>query len=333
MYRGSRYLTLLLALPTLVALGGCGASGNEESGQQDFRTSLQMGTASPGGVYFPLGTQYATILEGKIDVEGLSVTAVETEASVENIANVERGENQLGIAQNNVGINAVNGEGEFEGAEVTNVGLMGSLYPETLHVITLESTGIESIADLEGKTIAIGPPGSGSNVAAKQLLSAYGINDYDGLSEGFQSGRSKLRDRNIDAVIEIMGVPYSGIQELAATNDAKLIPIDDSQLQSILDQTNYEEYVIDPGIYDFLDEPVQTLSAFACMFGSTTQISEELGYKITKTMYESSDQLTLPQKQVIGPQNALLGRGQMPLHPGARRYFQEEGLQIGRAHV
>jgi len=334
--RSRRYAAALsLAFVAALLLTACGApsgsggGGNGGGGgnEQDFQTNLQLGTGSTGGVYFPLGQELANIWEDNVEAEDFGVNAVETGASVENLASISRGELQLGIAQNNTGVQAVNGEGEFDGAAVENVGFMGQLYPEAIQVITLESTGIESIEDLEGRRVAVGPPGGATREAADLVLGAYGIEDYQATQEGFDDAKAKLQDGNIDASIEVLGVPGSSVQELqASTGEAVLLPISDEAISNIEEQSGYESYEIPAESYDFLDGPVQTVSAFACMFGSTNQVSEDLGYRLTSSMYENADQLTLPQKEFITVEDALTGRGELPLHPGAERYFEEQGI-------
>ena len=155
--------------------------------------------------------------------------------------------------------------------------------------------------------------------------------DYEAFEEDFSTAQTKLQDGNLDASIEVVGVPSASISELqATTGEVKLIPIDSEEQQQISDESGYRPYEIPAEAYEFLDGPSQTVSAFATMFGSTTQVSEDLGYEITKTMFEQADQLTLAQKQFIVLDSALEGRGDLPLHPGAERYFQEEGILEGQ---
>lgn len=302
---------------------------NGDNGDDGHAVDLQMGTGSTGGVYFPLGQEYATIFADTIDVDGLDVSAVETGASAENLAKIARGEHQLGISQTNTAADAVNGDGEFDGAELDNIGFMGRLYPEAAQIITLESTGIESVEDLVGKTVSVGPPGGGTREAAEQILSAHGVEegDYDAIDEGFEDARTKLQDGNADASIEVLGVPAGSLGELAATaGDVKLISMDDSKIADIVDNSQLEEYEIPESTYDFIDEPINTVSVFAAMYGSTDDISDDLGYELTRSMYENVDDLSLDQKDLIDPEEATRGQGDVPLHPGAERYFEEEGL-------
>lgn len=328
-------LTLILSLGLIACGGGDGGGqgngggGDGGGGETDYQTDLQLGTGSTGGVYFPLGQEMATIIPENVDVEGFNISAVSTGASVENLAKISQGELQLGLAQNTTAYDAVNGEGEFEGNEVTNAGFMGQLYPEAVQVITRESTGITSIDQLKGKRIAVGPPGGGTAAAAKLVLSTYGIEDgdYQAFEEGFSDAKAKLQDGNIDAAIEVLGVPGSSIQELqATTGDVVLLPIEGDAQQQVVENSSYDAFEIPADSYGFLDEPVPTVSAFAVLFGSTTQVSPDLGYQITKALFENADQITLPQKQFITLDSALEGRADLPLHPGAEKYFKEEGV-------
>ncbi|AHY47801.1 TRAP transporter solute receptor, TAXI family [Rubrobacter radiotolerans] len=326
-------LLTVIFLSAALGLAACGApqgsGGGGGGGEEDFITDLQLGTGSVGGVYFPLGQEIATILSDNIDVEGFNVSSVETGASVDNLAQIARGDLQLGLAQNNTAQEAVAGEGEFEGAAIENAGWMGQLYPEAISIITLESTGIESVEDLEGQRIAIGPPGGATRAAAELVLASAGIEEgeYQAFEEDFGTAQTRLQDGNLDASIEVVGVPSSGISELeAVTGEVRLVPLTDEQISYIEENSGYQEFEIPQDAYDFLEEPVPTVSAFSTLFGSTTQISEDLGYEITKTLYENADEITLAQAEFITIEDALLGRGDLPLHPGAERYFREEGV-------
>src|SRR5699024_4822065 len=317
-------------------LSACGDSGQGSSGGSDSSgdsaepmTNLTMGTGSVGGVYYPLGGEMANLFTDNIDVEGFDVSSVESGASVENIAKVQSGDYQLGIAQNTTLINAVNQKGEFEGKTTDKVGVIGSLYPEALQVVTLESTGIESIEELKGKKVAIGPPGGATREAAELVLSAYGIEkgDYEAYEEGFGDAKSKLQNGTIDASFAVVGVPSSTTDELAnATGEVKFLDIEGDALQKVLDNSQYEAYTVEPGTYEWQEEPAETITAMALLLGSTEQVSEDLAYKMTKTLYEKSDEMTIEQASLITQDNAMTGVGELPLHPGTEKYFKEVGI-------
>lgn len=321
------------ALTAALALGlaACGSdddsSGAADSGgSEDFVTDLTFGTGGTAGVYFPLGTEYANLFEEHID--GVSVNAIETGASVDNLGRIAQGEMQLGLTQNNTAIEATKGEGEFDGLTIDNAGWLGQLYPEAAQVITLESGGFESIEDLKGKRISVGPPGSGTRAVAEAILSAHGIEvgDYEAFEESFGDARAKLQDGNLDASIEILGVPAGSLGELAATHDVKLLPIEASIAEQIAAETAFEPYTIPADTYEFTDADVSTLSVFAGVVASTTQVSPDLAYEITKVLYEHAGDISLAQSDLISIDDALLGSDGLELHPGAQQYFEEQGL-------
>ena len=153
------------------------------------------------------------------------------------------------------------GSGDFEEVgKLNNVGWMGQLYPEAAQIITLEKSGFNSVEDLKGKKIAVGAPGSGTAAVAKLILDAYGFKegDYEPYEESFADARSKVQDGNIDASIEILGVPAASLSELAANAKVKLLPIDKDKAEKIAAETEYEAYEIPGGSYDFAKDPVQT---------------------------------------------------------------------------
>ncbi|ASN07159.1 TAXI family TRAP transporter solute-binding subunit [Virgibacillus necropolis] len=328
--------SFVLILAIGMILSACGDSGNGGGSSSDGGgegaepvTNLTLGTGSVGGVYYPLGGEMANLWTDNIDVEGFDVSSVESGASVENIAKIEAGDFQLGIAQNTTMLDAVAGAGEFEGKKIENVAVIGSLYPEAVQVATLESTGIESIADLKGKKVAIGPPGGATRAAAELILKAYGIEegDYEAYEEGFGDAKSKLQNGTIDASIEVVGVPSSSTDELqAATKEVKLLNIEGDALKEVTENSQYETYTVEPGTYDWLDEPVQTVTAMALLIGSKDQISEDLAYQLTKTLYEKAGDMTIAQAKLITKENALKGVGDLPLHPGTEKYFKEAGI-------
>lgn len=326
-----RTFTVIGPITALGLLAACsddggGSNGNGGGGEGDFVTDLTFGTGGTGGVYYPLGGEYASIYESNID--GITVNYTDSGASVENIGKIFQGEWQLGISQSDTANAAVTGAGEFEGAQVDNLGWIAALYPEAAHIVTLAGTGIETVEDLKGKRIAVGDVGSGTRNVSDAILAAAGINDgdYEPFEQDFSSSLNLLRDGNIEASIFVVGTPTGSLGDLAATNDVKLVSMDEAQAQGVADESLYDVYTIEPDAYDFLTEPVTTLSVAAALVASNTQISPDLGYELTKATFEHAGTITLPQSELISHDYALFGRGDVPLHPGAEKYYQEQGL-------
>lgn len=292
----------------------------------DNDTQLQLGTGSPGGTYYPLGTEIANVVSAEVD--GLSVSAVSSGASVENLSMIGSGEMDLGMTVHLPAQDALNGEGPFE-TPVTNFGFMGHIYPEVMQVVTTKDSGITSIADLAGKRVAIGPAGSGTQDAARLILEAYGINDgdYEEFPEGFGNAAGQLQDGNIDALFGLLGLPASAVTELAINRDVVILNIEGEALDYVLANSGYGHLEIPASSYDFLDAPVSTITAYAVLVGSTDSIDEDLGYKITKAMFENATKVSHDQAQHLTIDNALNGSEGLPFHPGAEKYFKEIGLR------
>ncbi|QKS71800.1 TAXI family TRAP transporter solute-binding subunit [Paenalkalicoccus suaedae] len=305
-----------------------GNNGNAASGDVDVN-NLQLGTGSVGGTYYPLGQEMATTISNNIEgFDGFDLSAVSSGASVDNIVGILQGEMDLGMTVHLPAVDSLTGAGDFEGVEVDNFGFMGHIYPEVMQIVTTADSGIESIADLEGASINIGPPGSGTQAAARLILEAYGLEDgdYEPFEEGFGDAAGRLQDGNLDASFGLLGLPDSSIEELSISRDITLIPISDEGMAYIEENSGYGSLSISADSYDFLEEDVQAMTAYAVLVGSTDTISEDLGYAITKALFENSGDITHPQGANLTTENALLGSDDLPMHPGAERYFEEAGI-------
>ncbi len=322
-------MSLLLVLFLVIAAGCSG--GEQTSGEKKSsggkQIDLLMGTGSQGGTYYPLGNEMANVWNKNI--ERVNVTATESGASVENLAKISNGQFDLGMTVNLPANDALEGKGDFKGRKVDNFAFIGHIYPEVLQIVTRERAGIESIADLKGKRIAIGPPGSGTQAATKAVLAAYGIHDGDYIAyqEGFGDAKAKLQDGTIDASFGLLGLPDSGINELQATvGDVKVLEITGEELKEIEKTTGYTAYTITAGTYEWLKHDAQTVSAFAILVANTDSVDDELAYELAKVMIEKADQNTHAQARHMTKENALNGLGNLPLHPGAEKYYKEAGI-------
>ncbi|MBU9721846.1 MULTISPECIES: TAXI family TRAP transporter solute-binding subunit [Bacillaceae] len=314
---------LALVLTASLVLAACGDDDVDIS-------NLQMGTGSTGGTYYPLGGEMATVINNNIEgYEDFDLSAVSSGASVENLSEIAQGNFALGMTVHLPAVDALTGDGDFEGVEIENFGFMGHIYPEVMQIVTPANSGVETIADLAGKNVAIGPPGSGTQAAAKLILEAYGLEDgdYNAFEEGFGDAAGRIQDGNLDASFGLLGLPAGSIDELALQRDVRLIPITAEGLQYIEANSGYGALTIPADSYDFLEEDVQAITAYAVLVGSTDLIDEDLGYAITKALFENSDQISHSQGANLTKENALLGSEGLPIHPGAARYFEEAGIQ------
>lgn len=182
-----------------------------------------------------------------------------------------------------------------------------------------------------GNNIAIGPPASETNTASKLILDAYGVEegDYKAYQEGFGDAADGVQDGNIDVSIGILGIPAGNIESLqASTGDVKMLGLSDEAISHIEENSGYKRFTIPQDTYDFLDSDVETVAAYAILMGNTDTIDEELGYKLAKIMIENADENTHAQSKQMTLENALRGSEGLPIHPGAKRYYEEQGLTV-----
>ncbi|WP_290815697.1 TAXI family TRAP transporter solute-binding subunit [Halovivax sp.] len=292
----------------------------EEGGQ-----ILVWDAGGTGGTYFPLSGEFKTIVEGETP-HGLQVQS--TGASVENVGSLAREDADFALIQNDINFFAYEGTGleEFEGNPIENLRGVASLYPETIHVLTEEGAGYESIADLEGATINTGDLGSGTQVNALQILETAGVTDFDEQNADFATAADQLRDGDIDAAFIVGGWPVGAVEELATTADIDVVAIGDDLREELLDEVEFfAEDEIPGGTYDGVDEDVETVSVQA-MITTHEAVDEDIVEEVTAAIFDNADDVTI-KAEFIDLDSALDGMS-IPLHPGAEAYFDAQGVEL-----
>jgi hypothetical protein len=293
-------------------------------------TFMTMGTGSPGGVYYPLGGGMSVVIQKTVD--GVRCAAESTGASVENSRLVGLGDTDMGMVMGSVGYKAVQGLDPFQ-KKYPLVALF-QMYPAPEHIVTTKDTNITSLADLKGKKVSIDVPGSGCSTMAKVILQEFG---YD-LDEDLQLAHlsqsesvQALKDGVIDACFFNFAYPASAVMDLAATRDIVLIPVSGDLADKIVKKHPYYLKTSIPGeTYDGVDKDVLCIGDSNVMVAHK-DMDEELAYKVTKAIFENVDQGKYalanihPIAKQLTPQHAV--NSPLKLHPGALRYFKEQGAQ------
>lgn len=313
MKKKSLFFSIAIILIASIALMGCSK-----------KEYLSMLTGGTGGTYYPLGGGMAKIINDKAD--NVEIDAKSSNASADNVKALQDGEDEVAFTQTDVMSNAVEGENEFEDNEVDNVLAMGSLYPETIQIVTTEEAGIESVEDMEGKAVSVGAPGSGTYVNAEQILEIHGLSmdDIDAQNLDFDESTGGIQDGNIDAAFITAGTPTGSVEGLGATEDISIVPIEQDKVEELVDTyPYYAEDTVEEGMYD-LDEDVETVAVLA-MLTVAEDVDEDTVYEMTKAIYENTDSIGHDKAGEISLDTALDGIG-IDLHPGAEKYFEEEGV-------
>ena len=298
------------------------------------RTFLAVATGGTAGVYFPLGAALAEIWSSR--VPGVQATAQTSGASVANIQLIARGDVGVAFVQNDIAYYAFHGIEMFmdrvnnRPQPVANLRGMAMLYPETIQVVTLRGKGIRSIADLRDRRVAVGAPGSGTEVNARQILRAFGLGYYNIREDflNFAEAADQLKDGVIDAAFITAGIPTAAVQDIAAVRDLMLLPIP----REVVDQLRepypyYTSVTIPANTYRGQDAPVETAAVMA-MLVTRQEMSEDLIYTLTKALWENLERLQAAHARGRDISPATARRG-MPItmHAGALRYYRERGIQ------
>lgn len=297
------------------------SEGSEGSG--DTPEFLSLLTGGTGGTYYPLGGEIAKFIS---DETGINTDSPSSNASADNMVALQNEDAELAFVQTDVMSNGIEGINAFDGNAIDNVLALGSLYPETIQIVTTADSGIESVEDLEGKTVSVGAPGSGTYINAEQILEVHGLtmDDIDAQNLDFDESTGGIQDGNIDAAFITAGTPTGSVEGLGATEDVSIVPISQEKIDELVEAyPYYAPDTIEAGTYG-LEEEVQTVAVYA-MIAVIDSLSEDVVYDITKAIYDNAESITHAKGEFISKENALNGINTEYLHPGAEKYFKEIG--------
>ena len=319
-----RWITALAAIVAGFAVATAGAQGT--------KTRLSIGTGGTGGVYYPLGGGLAAVISKY--VPGVEATAEVTAGSIANLQLIGAKRSELAFTMADAAWDAYNGLAKFSGKKVP-IRTLVVFYPNRMHVVTVESTGIQKFTDLKGKRVSTGAPASGTEVMAMRLIEAHGLDpDKDMTRERLSVAESvnAVKDGKIDAFFWVGGVPTPAITDLAATPGRKIRLIDHGAGAEKLRSKYGPIYVqnkILAGAYPGQEQDATNVDVWNLIV-VPEDADENLVYQITKTMFEKKDELVRVHKDAgfLDLQNQTTGASPLPFHPGAIRYFKERGLKF-----
>jgi TRAP transporter TAXI family solute receptor len=294
--------------------------------------TMSIGTGGTGGVYYPLGGGLANVLSKTIP--GLQATAEVTGGSVDNLKLIDTGQSELGFSMADAALDAFKGEDKFKSHKVAVRTLM-VLYPNRMHVVTIEGTGIEKMADLKGKRVSTGSPGSATEVMAFRLIEAEGLDkDKDMKRERLGAAESvnAIKDRKIDAFFWVGGLPTAAVTDLGATPGVKIKLIDHADAVAKMNAKYGNLYAADvipaktyPG-----QEKDNKIAVVWNILVSGDKMSDETAYNIVKTIFDKKSDLVAVHKeaQTFDLKYQLKANSPIPWHPGAVKYFTEHGVKM-----
>ncbi len=293
---------------------------------------LSVATGGTGGVYYVMGGGMAQIISKH--VPNTEATAEVTAASVDNCKLIQAGKADLALIMADTGYNALKGLEKFKAGGPVPLRTVAVLYPNYMHFVTLDGSGIRSMADLRGKRVSTGAPGSGTEVKALRVLESYGINaDKDIKRERLSVAESAgaLKDRKVDAFAWDGGLPTAAVLDLAATPGIKAKILNNADhFDKMIEKYGpvYFKTTIPKAIYPHMDADAQVVGV-ANLLVCNEKMDPGLAYNIAKALLEHQPDLVTVHKEAknFTLANATVGSS-LPFHPGAVKYFQEKGVKI-----
>jgi len=299
---------------------------------QAQQNTLSIVTGGTGGVYYPLGGGLANILTK--NTPGLSATAEVTGGSVDNLKLVGAGRADIGFSQVDAAVDAINGQDKFKGSP-TKVRALAVLYPNQMHVVTVEGTGVKTMKDLKGKRVSTGSTGSATEVMAFRLIEAAGLDREKDVKRerlGVAESVNAIKDRKIDAFFWVGGIPTAAVTDLAATPGTSLVLIDHAEfLKPMNDKYGplYSETEIPAGSYAGQPQANKNVSVWNLLVADE-RLPDAVVQNVLKTLFDRIDDMIAVHSEAksIKLSNQSMAKASIPFHPGAVKFFAERGVKV-----
>ncbi len=317
-------MKLVTRIAASIFLAGAAATAQAQN--------LSIATGGTGGVYYPLGGGMAAVLSKYVD--GMQATAEVTGGSVANLQLIGTAKPYIALTMSDATLDAYKGEDKFKGKPVPVRTLM-ILYPNRMHVVTLDGTGIRRMADLKGKRVSTGSGGSATEVMAFRVIEAAGLDkDKDMRRErlGVAESAAALKDRKIDAFFWVGGLPTAAVTDLASSPGIRIRLIDHADLVPAMNKKYGNLYVKDTigkDVYRGMERDNDQATVMNLLVAHE-KMDDKTAYNIVKTIFDKRDELIRVHKEAenIKLENQKKEASPVPWHPGAMKYFAEKGLKL-----
>jgi TRAP transporter TAXI family solute receptor len=294
--------------------------------------TISIATGGTGGVYYPMGGGIAAVLSKY--VPGMSATAEVTGGSVDNLKLIGSGKPYIGFAMADASQDAYRGEDKFKDHKVPLRTLM-VLYPNRMHIVSVEGRGVAKMSDLKGKRVSTGSPGSATEVMAFRLIEAAGLDkDKDMKRErlGVAESVNAIKDGKIDAFFWVGGLPTAAVTDLANTPNTKIKMIDHADLVPAMNKKYGNLYVQDTipkETYRGMEADNHQATVMNILVAHES-MDDKTAYNIVKAIFDRKDDIVAVHKEAANfkLESQKASASPIPFHPGAIKYFAEKGVKV-----
>lgn len=320
---------------TLICLSMAFAAGTQAHAQEpdrsDWPNTIVVGTASPGGTHAIYGQGVASIISNHV---GIPSSTQQTQGPTQNLVLVHGGRIDIGLTTMGPAYEAMQGELDLDpGTEYADIRALFPMYITPFQGAALERSGIRSVSDLAGRTVGAGPRGGTGGTYWQRWF------DVLGLDASIQNGplgdqTSQLADGRLDAVTTAAGLPIAAFSELETLAPTVFFGLSAEEIETLRDTVPYaQEFTIPADTYRSQPEEITTLAMWNVAF-TDDEMPEELAYQIVKAVFENHDEMVATHASATETVlENVMANDFMPYHPGAVRYYREQGIELPSAVV
>ncbi|MDO5715554.1 MAG: TAXI family TRAP transporter solute-binding subunit [Tissierellia bacterium] len=286
-------------------------------------------TAGTTGALYPLGASLAYVWNREIDE--IKASSQSSNGGIENLNLIYEGEADVSLGVTSIVYQAFNGTDKFEGRQNQKLRIITGLYYNPNQIVVSNKSKIQSLQELKGHSFAPGSPGSTTEDETKIHFDAFGMDypqDIDAVYIGPSEASDLIRNRSLDGLWVMAGVPTASVNELITTADCHLLPISKEEVDILKEKYPwYASYTIPADTYKNQSEDIET-SAIKMVLYTTTDMDEEVVYQLTKTFWENIEELKSTNKSLssVTIEDAVTDISNLPLHKGSEKYYREIGL-------
>ena len=330
-YRGCVAASMLAMAAAVVIVSGCNPQPTD-----GLTVRLSIATGGTGGVYYPYGGGIAKVISDHLD--NVEVTAEVTAGTVDNLKFIGNRDVDIAFGLADSIDDAANERGAFATFGAVPMRALAVLYDNYNHIVSVTSTGIETVADLNGRIVSTGAPGSGTEVSAFRILEAAGVDPETGITRQSLSAAESVdavKDDKIDAFFFSGGIPTGAILDLASTpgRTIKVVPNGETleMLQEQYGSLVYHNSPIPESVYPGMEHTV-TVVAVSNVLVVHEDMEEKLAYDITRVLFDNGGELAAvhPMAEILTLESATVG-SPIQFHEGAIRYYRESNAWTGAA--
>jgi hypothetical protein len=302
-----------------------------QADRSDWPSNFTVGTASQGGTFYVYGSGWANLIADELGISGGGEV---TGGPTQNLALVHTGDISFGLTTLGPAADAVKGESPLApGVPMDNVCALFPMYETPFSITALSSSGITSISDIpDGARIGFGPAASTSDTYFPAILETLGV-DFERRNGGWSDLGGQLQDGLLDVIAFAAGIPIPAVSQLEVQTDVNIIEFTEEEQAIVLENFPVSEFWIPASTYQTLEEDARAVSMWNFAI-SRCDLPEDFIYEVTKVTMENNDKMRNVHRsaETSIPEN-IVHNTVLPFHPGAARWYQENGYEIDESLI